>query len=534
MESIYTQLDDDIHNIPNVYKKNGAYNGSALNSKKNKHIIDNVKEVTDFLKDTVKLAERIYCIVNKLYEYPTCACGGKITLFYNEGGRKEYADYCSRGCPAKRSNSAEYATGRTPTQASKDKQKETILERYGVDNYFKAPDFIKDNYNDELVAKRDANRKIAVQEKYGVDNVFMLDNVKEKIKDTNIDKYGFPNYAQINMSDDTLEKINSYDYTSGVNKLYNPSHIGRMLSVHSTTVMAYYERLDIVPIKHNETACEVVIREILDACGVLYEQNYTKLLGGRKHVDFYIPSHKLAIECNGLYWHSEAIRTDVNFHQEKYELCTQQGIQLIQFWEHDIYNNTDVIASFIKNKLGYSKKIYGRKCKTIKIDANTASLFVIANHLQPLKTNSIHQAYGLYYNDELCSVMTFNNTNKPILSRFCTKKNHVVVGGFSKLLKHVISTNNFNTITSYSDCMYSTGNIYHNTGFIDVTNNASVSYYYTDNFTSLVNKRVFRKDNIKKMYPMTYSPNKTEREMTAELGFTRVNGCIIKTWVLEL
>ena len=526
----YKELDSLIHSIPNVFRKNGAYNGAALNSKKNKHIIDLVKEHTQFLKDNVKLAERIYCIVNELYEYPDCACGGKITLFYNEGGRKEYAEFCSRSCSAKKEANSKANTGKTFSEASKQKQRNTLLEKYGVDNYFKLPEFIESNYNAELVAKRDANRIIAVNEKYGVDNVFQLDIVKNKIEKTNIRKYGVSNYTQKDFSEYTAFILNSKKELSELNLKYNVAYIAKLLEVDSTTVTSYFTKHDIQAINHNESACEIIVREILDEANVQYEQNYTKLLGGRKHVDFYIPSANLAIECNGLYWHSEAIRSDVNFHQNKYELCQEQGVHLIQFWETDLYNNTQVIRSFIRNKLGMSDIIYARKCTIKKISATDASVFVTANHLQPLKPNTIHSAYGLYYNDNLVSVMTFKNKVDSILTRFCTLLNTVVVGGFTKLFKHAINNDNYKTITSYSDCMYSTGALYNSNGFIDVSTNNSVTYYYTHNFTQLLDKREFRKERIKRNYPMQYSNNLTERQLTSIIGVTRINACVIKTW----
>ena len=205
-------------------------------------------------------------------------------------------------------------------------------------------------------------------------------------------------------------------------------------------------------------------------------------------------------------------------------------MHLIQFWETDLCNNTNVIRSFIRNKLGMSDVVYARKCIIKKVNASEASVFVTENHLQPLKPNTIHSAYGLYYNDVLLSVMTFKNKVESILTRFFNVLDTVIVGGFTKLLKHTINNDNYKSITSYSDCMYSTGALYSNNGFIDVSTNTSVTYYYTHNFTQLLDKRQFRKDRIKCDYPMQYSNNLTERQMTANIGVTRVNACVIKTW----
>ena len=74
------------------------------------------------------------------------------------------------------------------------KAKQTMIERYGVD---------KPSKSIELSQKRNENRKLAQKqieqtnlEKYGVKNVFQSEEIKEKIKETNLEKYGVENPQQ--------------------------------------------------------------------------------------------------------------------------------------------------------------------------------------------------------------------------------------------------------------------------------------------------------------------------------------------------
>ena len=60
----------------------------------------------------------------------------------------------------------------------------------------------------------------------------------------------------------------------------------------------------------------------LNSLGIITETNNKNILNGLE-LDIYIPSHNLAIEYNGLYWHSEEF-IDKNYHINKTELCEKK------------------------------------------------------------------------------------------------------------------------------------------------------------------------------------------------------------------
>lgn len=76
-------------------------------------------------------------------------------------------------------------------------------------------------------------------------------------------------------------------------------------------------------------------------------KNDKKVLNG-KELDIYIPSKNLAIEYNGLYWHSDKATLEKNDipnketrmyakyrHIEKTKLCKEKNIRLIHIFEDD-------------------------------------------------------------------------------------------------------------------------------------------------------------------------------------------------------
>jgi hypothetical protein len=90
-----------------------------------------------------------------------------------------------------------------------------------------------------------------------------------------------------------------------------------------------------------------------------------------KELDIYIPSHSLAIEFNGLYWHSELNGKDKNYHLNKTIKCKEQDIQLIHIFEDEWLDKQDIIKNIIKIKLRLiEEKVYGRKCVIKELESN--------------------------------------------------------------------------------------------------------------------------------------------------------------------
>jgi hypothetical protein len=87
----------------------------------------------------------VYCFLNGIKKHPKCVCGELNKFDYNQ---KKFGKYCSRKC----SNA---------------------------------------NAKDGYEIRKQNNLK-----KYGVENVFQLDDVKKKIKDTSINKYGVDSYTK--------------------------------------------------------------------------------------------------------------------------------------------------------------------------------------------------------------------------------------------------------------------------------------------------------------------------------------------------
>jgi hypothetical protein len=248
----------------------------------------------------------------------------------------------------------------------------------------------------------------------------------------------------------------------------------------------------------------------------------------RKEIDVYLPELKIGFEFNGLRWHSELFVNN-DYHIKKTKLCRENNVRLIHVFEDDFDFKIDIVKSIIGNILKTSNKIYGRKTK-IKIikDKEIVKDFLNKNHLQGFVNTNMN--YGLYYNDELISLMTFMKTRKVLnkthkdgeyeLVRFCNKIGISVVGGASKLFKKFIKDYNPISVLSYCDISWANGDLYKNLGF-ELIGVSKPNYYYVIN-----GKRENRINYQKhKLVKKGYDVNLTEVEIMYELGYYRIFNC---------
>ncbi len=285
-------------------------------------------------------------------------------------------------------------------------------------------------------------------------------------------------------------------------------------------------------IKYNKSENEV--KDFIKSLNVNIIENDKNILNG-KELDIYIPSHNIAIEYDGLYWHNEC-HIDNDYHLNKTQLCEKQGIQLIHIFEDEWLFKQDIVKSRLMNILGLtSNKIYARKCLIKEVPSKECKEFLLNNHIQGSVNSSVR--LGLYLDDELVSLMTFgkprialgskSTENTYELVRFCNKLNTSVVGGADKLLKHFIKTYNPKQIISYADRRWSQGGLYDKLGFIFI-HNSKPNYYYINGLKRQY-RFGFRKSILVKQ---GYDLNKTAKQIMLDRGIYRIYDCGTKRYEL--
>ena len=112
-------------------------------------------------------------------------------------------------------------------------------------------------------------------------------------------------------------------------------------------------------------------------------------------LDIFVPEKNLAIEYDGILWHSEKYIKDTNYHLNKTELCEKVGIRLIHIFDSEWLNKKEIVKSRLKDVLGvFDKTVFARKCKVCEVDSETSRKFQDTNHIQGAVGASVH--LGLY------------------------------------------------------------------------------------------------------------------------------------------
>lgn len=327
-------------------------------------------------------------------------------------------------------------------------------------------------------------------QKYGFEHSSQNEEVKKKTKKSRIDKYGIGFFNREKFEKTCLKKYQSTHFmkTEKYKNLFRNitiknnqanfidgktgAQLAKIKNISASWMNFQIRKIGVDVLKYVKkiSLIEKIVAEILNKHNISFKKE--KL--GKYFPDFIIGN--LIIECDGLYWHSDARNKDKNYHSNKKEYYTKSGYISLFFREDEILNNPEIVESIILNKLNKSIKIYARKCKIEKIPNNIASEFCQKNHLMGSGSG---ESYGLIYNNELVTVMRITKKDIIDISRFCHKLNYNIIGGFSKLL-NIFKNNNIQT---FIDLRYGSGNYLKELGFIKETQ--YLSFKWTKNGHSL-------------------------------------------------
>jgi len=176
---------------------------------------------------------------------------------------------------------------------------------------------------------------------------------------------------------------------------------------------------------------------------------------GKKELDIYLPDYNLAIEYNGLFWHSELILKDNYYHFKKQELCEKKGIELITIWQGEWQTKAEIVKSIIRERVGSLYSLCVDNIEIVsKVNPNEAHEFLNLNHIFG-PTSKVISAVALKSSGQIVSLMTYVVNHKTVkIVRFCSILNTLVVDSFSKLLTFVEEKTKATKITFIADRRY--------------------------------------------------------------------------------
>lgn len=246
---------------------------------------------------------------------------------------------------------------------------------------------------------------------------------------------------------------------------------------------------------------------------------------GRKwELDIFLPEYNLAIEFNGIYFHSTARKENRNFHKEKTDACEKKGIFLLHVFEDDFKDKKDLIFTRIKQLIGQLKSISFKNTEVKIIDTSLANKFLNNYHIHGRTRATFY--YGIFYKSELISVSGFlkkkNIEDATVyeLVRHATNNNirntlNIIVNEFKNNFSETLYTFCDNSFYDYQD--------YIKVGFIK-TKRIPPDYKYVIK-SKRENKSQWKKQEIKRKLPNIYKDDNTIQEMMKEAKIYKIYDC---------
>jgi len=513
-------------------------------------------------------SQKLFHYIFKIDKIPICLkCESNLQRYggFNIG----YNKFCSKGCASSNAFISGYQTRTkntiekygvshtTQLKSVQEKMKISNLERHGVE--FAAQ-------NPKILNKMKSTNK----ERYGVEFPLQNKDIRDKvnfseirnspefiskIKENSLKVYGVEWPIQSKEVKDKIKRSTNLSILENIKNSYkghkeikfisyeNGVSIFKCLSCDQEFIISsslLYQR----HIKHGIKICtycnkinnktsngHIEICEYLKSIGISYEIN-TRSIISPYEIDVYLPDHKIGIEFNGVYWHSEIIKSK-SYHKDKRKNCLLAGIELIQIWEDDWKFKSDIVKSIISSRLGKSTIVkWARKLEIRKIsNENVVRDFLSTNHVQGWSISGLK--YGLFENDELISISTFSknrinvNNKEWELVRFCNKLNHTVLGSFNRLMNKFINDINPKSVTSYSDNDLFNGKSYREFKMLPVKE--SLNYWWCDGQIRH-NRWKFRKDIL---VSGGYDKSLSGTQIMIGRGYFRCWGSGTTKWVLN-
>jgi len=256
-----------------------------------------------------------------------------------------------------------------------------------------------------------------------------------------------------------------------------------------------------------------------------------EILANNYELDIYIPEKNLAIEYNGIYWHSEDKGKGQLYHYDKWKQCYIKGINLIHVWEDDWTSKPDVILDHLKLVTQIKMDLNNlNNLKVIGINTTIGSEFLEEHHIQGKATGS--QYLGLRNeNGNLIAVMLIQieENNSIEIIRYATITNYSEA--FKTLLGFVKEKFNPTFITAITNHSLGEESLYESYGFIS-KEKIEPDYMYTSG-TFRFPKEDYTLERFKKDPSLIWKRGLSVNELASLNKLYRIWDAGKTQWILE-
>lgn len=256
-------------------------------------------------------------------------------------------------------------------------------------------------------------------------------------------------------------------------------------------------------------------------------RGYRKLLPHGKEVDLYFPKKRVAIEFDGIFYHSDEFCRGNDYHILKTDSCEDREIHLIHIFEDEYYYHENLVKGLIKRELGIGvEKLPVSSISVKEITKEVSDEFLEMNDLNGKDKASIYM--GAYYKDKLVAVILFKKTRNEgeyEMNRYAVLAQYTEQELIGSCLLYFARKYKVKSITAFVNrrWVYSKRNVFLSLGF------ATEKIYHID-FQYVKGRKRFPKSylckkNIEKQFPDYDCTGKKPKEIAEELGFHRIYDC---------
>lgn len=455
-----------------------------------------VLNYTKFLPDSASMAQRLYHLKNYLPHIPLCFCNQSLKWQKQSG---KYGTYCSKKCTAMATRKLGNTNPFSNPNIQK-KAKKTTMEKYGVDNFAKTPEFSKlikeinqqksvEEKQNTIEKRKNTNKdryghttpllNPTIQEKitktmleeYGVESPLQSMEILQRAKETNTKRYGKSHFSQQHLSDEFLTNIQDINWIAVQLQTKSLRELAEEHSISYSHICKLVKKAGYNLCNYSgfETEVHQLIKEL---CSGKIKRNDRTILNGQE-IDILIPDIALGIECNGMYWHSIQKGKQSDYHQLKTRKAAEQGIRLIHIFEHEWRERRSTIENtlmmfFVDNPHDGKIVTIEKNLQQEFFNHNHPSGYVASDHGIALATNDIH------------SSLTFNGDSHITITRFATTTSYQT---FIPLFQYITTTFNPETITIELDNRFPMESILEQLGFVStdqhprqISYNSLISY----------------------------------------------------------
>ena len=201
-----------------------------------------------------------------------------------------------------------------------------------------------------------------------------------------------------------------------------------------------------------------------------------QILDGRE-LDMYIPDNKLAIEFDGVYFHSTAKKDDKFYHLWKTIECEKRGIRLLHILSDEWELKRPLVLDIVKKALGKYTTLKQEDCCIVVLTPKEEEVFMNNFHLLGHYKDSC-LGLGILYKNKVVMGMSFGKIDDDwIITRVATLVGVEVEKGFHHLMNYFLEKYSPKSVYASIDRRFESAFDIKDFGFIEIeSSNPNTTY----------------------------------------------------------